>query len=242
METSVQIANGHVVRIRVVHTATAICMSLFDWLGEHLPLTIATLSPCERDALVSALTSPPPVPPPGTHVVNSAFTEKVKAGLFAAADRATDGYYDADDRRQEALCQTWRFYEHHCALGREPEDAALVYIYRRRARSRSDRFVPRARRRAVDVFDAIIRDHGVRLMRDDDVVARIREETEASVEASIDAKRFIAALSEENRAFVLGRLAGETTRELAARLGSSSATMTRKETAIRKRLVAAHHG
>jgi hypothetical protein len=86
--------------------------------------------------------------------LNRQFTQKVQRGIFNPVKRHLKIEHEAEDRFQDALCQTWwAFYRYAVEKGKILDDALLVHSCRQRAVDLDRNFVPADGRRAGDVLD-----------------------------------------------------------------------------------------
>lgn len=173
---------------------------------------------------------------------NDNFSKKVKADLFGAVRRSLWRLHDAEDRFQEGIAQTWLAYRRHYeATGELLGDATLIGLCRRRAWSRRDHFVPRpCGRWSLDVVEVLFRRREYKRMVSDSDISERGERPD--LDLCLDLSRVLKLLNDADREILLGFMAGESTRELGKRLGSSSSSISRRGQGLERRLRAVLSG
>ena len=167
--------------------------------------------------------------------INEQFEDKVRRGIFNPIRRHLKIAHEAEDRWQDAVCQTWSMYRRYAEKGEVLSDAILVHSCRQRATDLGRRFTGTlgAHRTNQDVMDArAYRDGLVRVYRlngthDDEQI----DETDRAIEVSlaesltvapedqwisaIDLERWVGEQCFQDQGIMAGKMEGKTTKEIA---------------------------
>ena len=146
------------------------------------------------------------------------FSAKIQRGIFNPVHRHLSAIAADNDRFEEGVAQTWRFYADRKARGIEPEDAILVTHCRRRATDMRRTLVGADGRHRKCVLDPRQYQKGrVDLCVFDEIGHAVIGSTspEGDVVSALDLQSWLLNLTERDRAIVAGRAAGQTLKEIA---------------------------
>jgi hypothetical protein len=168
--------------------------------------------------------------------LNAAFDEKVRRGVFAPVARHLTNLATAEDRLQDAICQTWAMYRRYAMeKGTILPDAILVHSCRQRAVDLHRQFVPADGQRRRDVYDLRnYHDGRVTLLRidgncedqtadgDRDLQVGYAEHEAANpgrkIRSAIDLERWVGELSGMDQFIMAQKYIGTSTATIAAEL------------------------
>lgn len=175
------------------------------------------LTPSERDALVQALTSPPPA--------SLSVVDLVRQGALQRSAGNVRYAHDAEDRIQDAIAQVWQASARSEAKGELLPAPAIQWLFRKRVSSRRDRFVPRTATRGKDALDPRLT--GVRSTSELDLEAAAM--TGFSPEELCLIKETLLALDATDQAIANLRISGHSLEDVGKAMGTSTATVHRRE-------------
>lgn len=170
--------------------------------------------------------------------VNIAFEEKVRRGIFAPVARHLTNLATAEDRLQDAICQTWLMYRRYAEeKSKILPDAILVHSCRQRAVDPGRNFVPaEGGCKNQDVLDPrAYRGGNVHVLRlqgvcEDQCADGNRElqsfcaehmaiDPSRKIRSAIDLKQWIGELSHLDRYIMEQKYLGASTAQIAHDLG-----------------------
>lgn len=179
--------------------------------------------------------------------INKEFDAKMRRGIFKPVARHLTDARTAEDRLQDAICQTWSMYHRYgTQKGKILDDGILVHSCRQRAVDLDRHFVPadgvRRSRRSQDVFDPrAYRDTKVELLRIDGIhedggaeggrglhvgyAEALASNPGRKIRSAIDLESWIGGLSHRDRHIMEARMAGFSLSQIAADLGTSTSTI-----------------
>ena len=156
--------------------------------------------------------------------IQAEFSAKIRKGIFNPVRRHLSTTANDNDRFEEGVAQTWRFYQDRKTQGIEPEDAILVTHCRRRATDMRRTLVGAGGRHRKCPLDPRSFQKGkAELTAFDEIGHAFVGNTsgEGDVVSALDLQRWLLQLTEQDRAIVAGRAAGMTLQEIAAQVRMS---------------------
>jgi hypothetical protein len=179
--------------------------------------------------------------------INAAFSEKVRAGMFAPVARHLTNLDTAEDRMQEALSLTWEMYRDRIVnRGLVLDDGILVHACRQRAVDLARSFVRAdGTRRLADAMDPRAYQRGrVEVLRLDSWVEddseneshphqigfseELCQSPERKLNSAIDLEDWLDGLSARDYSLMEGRMAGYELERIGHDLGYSGPTTYRR--------------
>jgi len=169
--------------------------------------------------------------------VDRSFAEKIHAGIFEPVDRFLTNRETAEERLQDAICQTWWMFRRYVTeKGRVLDDAVLVHSCRQRATDLRRHFVPaNGTRRYQDVYDPrAYRDGRVVLLRLDGIfedpaldksvvglAKAMSTNPEDRLNEALDLQSWFVALGARDQTIMAGQMIGLTYKQMSTELGLS---------------------
>ncbi len=172
--------------------------------------------------------------------INVAFTEKVKAGMFAPVARHLTNPDTAEDRMQEALALTWEMYRDRI-VSRDLvlDDGILVHACRQRAVDLARTFVRDGSHRINDTMsERAYHDGRVEVMRldawteDDEedeghphqigLAEELCQSPEHKMNSALDLEEWLGELTHRDYSIMEARMAGYSLPQIASDLGVST--------------------
>lgn len=168
--------------------------------------------------------------------INAEFDRKVRRGIFKPVARHLTNLPTAEDRLQDAICQTWWMYRRYATeKNKVLDDGILVHSCRQRAVDLDRNFVPADGRRGYDVLDPRnYRDGKVQVLRldgiaedqssdgDRDIQVGYAEHMECNparkIRSAIDLERWVGDQSFLDQHILARKYAGCSTAEVAKEL------------------------
>ena len=190
--------------------------------------------------------------------LNEEFEHKVRRGIFKPVARYLTNEPTAEDRLQDAICQTWMMYKRY-AMNKDTvlNDAVLVHSCRQRATDLGRRFVGKngTTCRNQDVMDPrIYRDGLAVVLRLDGIDTSQGDESDRSIEiglaeamaasperkwnGAIDLEKWIGDLSFRDQYIMKRKWLGFSTGQIAHELDLSHSTVFHKEKKLGHELAA----
>ena len=185
------------------------------------------------------------------------FTKKVKRGMFNPVQRHLTDPTLAEDRLQDAICQTWRMYRSYALdKGKVLDDGILVHSCRQRATDLARAFVPAGgRQQSLDVMSPVayragkvevLRLDGINLENDNDLpwcpqVGWAEEEAlrpERNLNSALDLEAWLGDLTHRDRHLLEAKAAGIETTKTAADLDLPYGVAYRRGKELGKELAA----
>ena len=189
--------------------------------------------------------------------VNLEFTDKVRRGMFNPVQRHLTDPILAEDRLQDAICQTWRMYRSYALdKGKVLDDGILVHSCRQRATDLARAFVPAGGRQpSLDVMSPVayragkvevLRLDGINLENDNDLpwcpqVGWAEEEAlrpERNLNSALDLEAWLGDLTHRDRHLLEAKAAGIDTTQIAADLGQPYGVVYRRQKKLGRELAA----
>ena len=156
--------------------------------------------------------------------VQQQFAEKVSAGIFEPVRRHLSTTAADNDRFEEGLAQTWRFYADRTGRGDVPPNAILVTHCRRRATDTARTLVgAEGRHRKCPLDPRSFQKGKAEVTAFDEVGGAVLGNAcpESALVSAIDLGAWLSDLDETDLAIVSGRAEGRTLKEIARRVGLS---------------------
>jgi DNA-directed RNA polymerase specialized sigma24 family protein len=179
------------------------------------------------------------VSPPVDNSARTQFTALIEQGVFRACERHVMNAYDAEERVQEGLGLTWKWYQQEIAKGHQPDLALVRHACNRRTVDRSHRLDSGDRRHWTSDVYAKQGRHGVELRRlqlvdlEDDRVeqdpnlglaeAGCQDPTE-KLDSALDLEAWLKQLSARDRTLLAMKQAGCGLEEIGRKLKTTSST------------------
>jgi DNA-directed RNA polymerase specialized sigma24 family protein len=179
--------------------------------------------------------------------INRAFDAKVRLGIFAPVVRFLTNSTTAEDRLQDAICQTWAMYHRYATeKGKVLDDGILVHSCRQRAVDLDRHFVPTngvwRSRQSQDVFDPrAFRDGKAEVRRIDGIdedggaegdrglhvgyAEALASSPARKIRSAIDLESWIGTLTHRDRYIMEARMAGFTLEQIASDLDVSTSNI-----------------
>jgi DNA-directed RNA polymerase specialized sigma24 family protein len=181
--------------------------------------------------------------------VNQEFSNKIERGLFRPVDRFISDRSEAEDRLQDAICQTWATYRRYATeMGVVLDDPLLIHACRQRAVDLSRRFVGAddTRNRNQDVLDPRVFRNGLAVVlrldwagvdeghngrRSEEVglAQEVAANPERKLNSALDLEKWVGGLSHRDRHLMEGKWLGVSTKQIAHDLDLSHSTAWRIE-------------
>ena len=158
------------------------------------------------------------------NTMQAEFSAKIQRGIFNPIRRHLSATANDNDRFEEGVAQTWKYYADKSNGGAQPEDAILVTHCRRRATDTRRTLVGADGRHRKCPLDPRQYQRGrVDLTAFDEVGHAVlgNQTPEADVVSALDLQRWLLDLTERDRAIVAGRAAGMTLKEIGAKVQMS---------------------
>ena len=184
--------------------------------------------------------------------LNEEFSNKIKRGIFNPVDRFITNRAEAEDRLQDAVCQTWAMYSRY-ATERDVvlEDAILVHSCRQRATDLARRFVGAngAMCRNQDVMDprvyqselaTVLRldwddvdeGHDGRHSQEVGLAREVADDPEPRWISALDLQAWVGDQCFQDQGILSRKMEGHTTKELAHEIHLPYLVTWRKEKAL----------
>ena len=152
------------------------------------------------------------------------FAQKVTAGIFNPIKRHLSVTATENDRFEEGVAQTWRFYSQRVAEGNTPPDAILVHHAKLRATDMNRTLVGADGRHRKCPLDPRTYSRGKAelCVFDEGVHAEIGcSNPEPKMVSALDLESWLGTLPTKDRQILSGRIAGNTLKEIAKQVGMS---------------------
>ena len=156
--------------------------------------------------------------------IQAEFSVKIQRGIFNPIRRHLSATATANDRFEEGVAQTWKYYADRSARGLEPEDAILVtHCHRRATDMRRTLVGAEGRHRKCPLAPRSFQTGKAELSVFDEVGHAVlgNQTPEADVVSALDLQAWLMSLTARDRAILAGRAEGQTLREIGARVQMS---------------------
>ena len=181
--------------------------------------------------------------------INEEFEDKVRRGIFNPVDRFITNRDEAEDRLQEAICQTWETYTRYATeKGKILDDALIVHRCRLFAIDQPRRFVkadgthcrnqdvldPRVYQTGLAVvlrldWDEVDEGHNGRHSQEVGLAREVAADPTHKLNSALDLEKWIGELSHRDRHIMEAKWVGIETKQIAHDLDLSHATAWRIE-------------
>lgn len=181
--------------------------------------------------------------------LNQEFSDKIKQGIFNPVDRFITDRAEAEDRLQDAVCQTWQMYMRYgTEKGVVLEDAILVHSCQQRATDLARRFVgasetmcrnqdvldPRVYRSGLAVvlrldWEDVDEGHNGRHSQEVGLAREVAADPTHKLNSALDLEKWLGELSHRDRHLMGGKWVGIDTKQIAHDLDIPHTTAWRLE-------------
>jgi len=190
--------------------------------------------------------------------INENFSALIEKGIFAPVDRFITNRAEAEDKLQEAICQTWETYTRY-ALEKDKilDDALLVHRCRLFAIDQPRRFVkadgthcrnqdvldPRVYQAGLAVvlhidWDDVDEGHKGRRSQEVGLAREVADDPEQRWISAMDLQTWVGDQTFQDQGLLAGKMEGKTTKEVAHESHLPYIVTWRKEKALGQELAA----